>query len=252
MGATDEAGADPAQRRVGFESAGPPPMRLRVRFSKTRAARFLSHLDLLKVLERALRRATLPVAYSEGFHPHVRMHFGPPLPLGHASTSEWLDLDMATRTEAEAFRDRLNASLPDGMRVEEAREIPLAHPSLGSQIGRGVYRVEVTGSAEALASLPARVQELLLQEEIIIEKNNNKTHQSKKVDLRGFVEDLRVVEPAALPVVMEVVLRLGSQGGVRPEDVLEALAPGGGYRAGLVERTSLQENRSGCWRDPWP
>ena len=180
------------------------------------------------------------------------MHFGPPLPLGHASTAEWLDIDMATPTEAQEFTDRLNASLPDGMRVEEAREIPLASPSLGSQIGRGVYRVDVVGAAEALASLPARVQELLLQKEIIFEKNNSKTHQSKRVDLRGFVEDLRVVEPAATPVVMEVVLRLGSQGGVRPEDVLEALAPGGGYRASLVERTALQENRGGDWRDPWP
>lgn len=247
-----QPGGDPGERRVGFESAGPPPMRLRVRFSKTGTTRYLSHLDLLAALERALRRAGLPVAYSEGFHPHVRMHFGPPLPLGHASTSEWLDLDMQERIEPVAFTGRLNEALPRDMRVIEAREIPVSHGSLGSQIGRAVYRLEVKASPETAAALPGLVAALMARKEILVEKTNKKTLQTKTVDLRGFIDDVHVVGCGSEALTMEICLRLGPQGSVRPEDVLEALAPGGDLRARTVERVALQQKRGGSWQDPWP
>ncbi|MBI3793670.1 MAG: TIGR03960 family B12-binding radical SAM protein [Nitrospinae bacterium] len=92
--------------------------RYRVRFRKEGTARYLSHLDMVTGFSRAIRRAALPVAYSEGFHPHQRLSFGNALPVGVASLCETLDVEMAKKTEPTEIMDALNKELEEGLVVD--------------------------------------------------------------------------------------------------------------------------------------
>ncbi|NDY41851.1 TIGR03960 family B12-binding radical SAM protein, partial [Dissulfurirhabdus thermomarina] len=102
--------------------ASPPPagIALRLRWEKRGGARFLGHLDAARAFHRAARRAALPVRYSEGFHPMPRLSFGPPVPLGTESQAEWAVLVLERPVPPGEVAERLNAHLPEGLRVVSA------------------------------------------------------------------------------------------------------------------------------------
>ncbi|NLZ44055.1 MAG: DUF2344 domain-containing protein [Clostridia bacterium] len=111
----------------------------RLRYAKSGPARYASHLDLGRALGRALRRAELPVAYSQGFHPLPKMAFGPPLPVGVESEAEFLEITLTRELPAGEIARRLNAVLPTGLVVMGVLPLPLKTPSLMSLIDRFTY-----------------------------------------------------------------------------------------------------------------
>jgi radical SAM-linked protein len=117
-------------------------IKFRVRYSKQAEMRLASHLDTVRCIQRGLRRAGAPVCYSEGFSPHPRISFGPPLPLGVAGESECLDI-LFTRMPAGGWIDRLNDCLPKGLSMIEARMVGLNCASLMSVVNAGAYSVEI-------------------------------------------------------------------------------------------------------------
>src|SRR6478672_6634244 len=91
---------DAARRWIARDrAAGVRPMKVRIRFSKLGKIRFTSHRDVARIWERALRRAAVPVAYTEGFSPHPKLSFGLALSTGHESLGEYLDVDMRRRPQ---------------------------------------------------------------------------------------------------------------------------------------------------------
>jgi len=115
--------------------------RVRIRFTKTGSMRYLSHLEMINLFTRAVARGGIPVRFSQGFHPHPKFSFATALSVGVESRAEYLDMEVAAGFVAEAAMTALNAVLPEGMTVLEAREIPLKSESL-SVIMDGVrYRV---------------------------------------------------------------------------------------------------------------
>jgi radical SAM-linked protein len=114
--------------------------------------RFLSHLDLMRTWERALRRSGLPLAFTQGHHPHIKMSFGPPLPLGFRSRAEVFDLELS-RPPGVDLAERLNAVLPGGLTVTCFRPILYKTPSLMSQLEGASYRVRFPGSFLAEAGI---------------------------------------------------------------------------------------------------
>jgi radical SAM-linked protein len=114
-------------------------MRLRVRFEKRGAIRFTSHKDVVRIFQRCLAAAEIPVSYSQGFHPHMRMSFGPPIKTGWEGYDEYMDLHMDE--SCDAFSDRINALLPEGLRVIECAEIGDGTPKLSNDISAADYEV---------------------------------------------------------------------------------------------------------------
>ena len=104
-------------------------VRYRLIYGKTGPARYLGHLDTVRAVHQSLRRAGLPVRYSEGFHPMPRTRFGNPLPVGVASLVEVFDLDMEVRLEPEEIKSKINSALPEGMEVTSALEIEENSPA---------------------------------------------------------------------------------------------------------------------------
>ncbi len=91
----------------------------RARFAKRKELRYLSHLDLLRMMEMILRRADVPLVYSQGYHQRPRIHFGPPLPLGLTSETEWADVELVWEDSDEALKQRLNSVSPPGFEILE-------------------------------------------------------------------------------------------------------------------------------------
>jgi Uncharacterized protein conserved in bacteria (DUF2344) len=107
-------------------------VKVRIQFEKRGAIRFTSHKDVMRIFERAFAAAGVPVSYSEGFHPHVRMSFGPPLKTGWESLEEYMDLQLETPMDEMAAA--VNTKLPDGMRVTQVVPIDDRTPKLAVDI----------------------------------------------------------------------------------------------------------------------
>jgi hypothetical protein len=125
----------------------------RVSFEKLGDARYLSHRNVMDILERALRAARVPVRYTEGFNPHLRLSMGPALPLGQESRHELFDLDVVD-TLAPEFLDAVNDRLPPGMRLLGWTELPSGARSLGKAATEAVYRFTMPNGDEMTQRLP--------------------------------------------------------------------------------------------------
>jgi radical SAM-linked protein len=138
-------------------------MRLRLRFEKTGAVRFASHKDVMRLFQRCLAACGVPVAYSEGYHPHMRMSFGPPLRTGWESRAEYLDLFV--EKPAGDLAQTCNGFLPGGLRVTHVAALPADAPKLATDICAADYQVRVEGPEAAGAAARAAQAERRLAEE---------------------------------------------------------------------------------------
>ena len=125
-------------------------MRMRLSLTKEPEIRFVSHLDLGRALERALRRAKLPIAYSEGFNPHMRLSMGPALPLGQESRHELFDLDLTDAMTPE-LQDAVNSRLPAGVRVLAFQDLSKGARSLGQSATEAVYTFVLPNASNIVA-----------------------------------------------------------------------------------------------------
>jgi radical SAM-linked protein len=203
-------------------------VRVRFRFSKCGKVRFTSHRDVARLWERALRRAALPVASTEGFSPRPKMHFGLALSTGHESLGEYLDVDFREPSFGEAPVDvsalplLLSPLLPDGLEIEAAWVIDRSGPSLQEAVTSCCWRIEVSGVAPE--RLEAAVDAVLAAEQLPVTRER----KGKQVDddLRPAVLELAVANSAADPdehVVLEVELATQPRG-VRPSEFLATLS----------------------------
>jgi len=125
-------------------------LKLRVKFEKGDEVKLISHLNLIKVFVQALRRSGLPVAYSEGFSPHPRVSFGPPLTLGIKSKGEFADLVLEKAIDKDEFKIRFNKELPEGLKIMEVGEVPRESKSLMAIIDIATYKIKPDGEGRSL------------------------------------------------------------------------------------------------------
>lgn len=191
--------------------------RLRFTFARGAAARYVSHLDLARLWERALRRARLPVAYSAGFTPHARIAFAAPLSVGHTGGAELVDVFLGEAVEPEEAAARLGAQLPEGLSLLVAQAVPVSGPALQAQLRAAEY---VVSFAEESPALAIRVAELLARVEVPIERRRE-GKRVKDLDLRPFIQTLIVTSTSPAQLVMR--LKMDTAGAARPDEVLAAL-----------------------------
>lgn len=205
-------------------------MRLRVTFSKGGPLTYTSHLDLARVWERALRRARIPLAYSQGFNPRPKLQLAAALPLGHTGEAELLDVWLERPVAADRFARALGPVLPAGLAIGQVCLVDWQAPVLPTQVVAAEYQVTVEWG-EPAESVADRITRLLAAPELECER------RGKKYDLRALVERLwleRCPEPAEGGVAegevvlgMQLAARQGATG--RPEAVLEVLGMGGSF-----------------------
>lgn len=198
--------------RVQPAQQAPPLQKLRVRYAKRGRARFASHRDIGRAVERALRRAEVPMAYSSGFSPHPRISYAGASPTGAASESEYLELGLAQRLDPDALREQLNQALPEGIVVVGVAE---AEPgSLADLLTASCWRLDVPGVTAAIAELAANA--LLAEPEHKVERMTKSGMRS--FDVRSAILRLRVEGEGLFELVSAIGTPL-----VRPDDVVTAL-----------------------------
>jgi radical SAM family uncharacterized protein/radical SAM-linked protein len=164
--------------------------RIRIRFTKVGPMRLLSHLEMLNMFSRAVKRAGIPIRYSAGFHPHPKFSFATALSVGVESLAEYLDMEIEAGFGAPRVREMLNRTLPEGMEVLESFEIPLRADSLSTIMDKVRYRVTLPpGSVHAL---PALAEAFLALETYV----HLREKQSKivEIDLRRELFELHASE----------------------------------------------------------
>jgi radical SAM-linked protein len=191
--------------------------KLRLRYAKRGPLRFASHRDLARALERALRRARVPMAYSAGFTPHPKISYVGAAPTGAASEAEYVEIGLAERRDPEEVRAALDASLPPGIDVLECVEA-LGPGSLADRIDATTWRVELPGVAPA--ELAAAVEAFLAADVVTVEKRTK--NGLRDIDARPAVAAASAAEEAGCAILHMVVRQVTPA--VRPDDVLAALA----------------------------
>lgn len=205
-------------------------MRVRITFSKQGPLRFIGHLDLHRLWERAMRRAGLPIAYSQGFHPQPKISLAAALPLGFSSRGEVLDVRLNEELTVTDISTRLQESLPPDIKIIDVQSVDERLPALQTQVLSAAYNVHLTEAIDG-SELTRRVEMLMNSESLLRER------RGKSYDLRPLIEMLSVITEANGKVWLKMTLasREGATG--RPEEVLSAL----GIEADTtrVERTRL-------------
>ena len=234
-------------------------MKLRVRFRKVGKIRFIGHRDVARVTERAVRKVGLPVTYSQGFSPRMKLSFGLALPTGYESDAEFLELPLA----ADAVRDgpngpvivcrsgphdpckhesevstasycnlarALTEALPVGMSVSAIVLTDGSGPSLQAAVRSCGWQFEIAGLEAAMAT--KAVEEFLASETVVTER----VHKGKTLssDIRPGVAALRVEESSGRGAVLSAELSATPRV-VRPSELVPALAPA--HEMGIARRT---------------
>lgn len=193
-------------------------MRFRITYQKTEELRYTGNLDLHKIWERYLRRANLPVAYSQGFHPQPRIQQACPLPLGFLALKEQIDIFIdSDQITAEMLIRNLQAASYPGISLLSVDSVAVNDPAVTTRVEAAEYRVEFLDKLDP-AELEKRVTDLLAAEQLI------RSRRGKEYDLRPLIEEMSVShspEDGTKALSLRLAARQGATG--RPEEVISAL-----------------------------
>jgi radical SAM family uncharacterized protein/radical SAM-linked protein len=236
--------------------------RLRFAFAKTGDLALISHLDTVRLLERALRRSGLPVSFTGGFHPLPRLQLALPLPLAVEGLGEWFDLEFAKTIDPEQAHERLQAELPDGLALRSVRQVPLGGPSLSQELRAAHWSLELHPAAtiSPTAELPAGAQaadwptwecwqraiQALLESTTLPWNDTDKKGRPRSRDCRPYLLSLNLVTHRSDPWNPGAELRLEAAidllgRSLRPEHLCAWLGGelGYGLRLGRMRRLTL-------------
>jgi radical SAM-linked protein len=194
--------------------------RLRVTFRKVGATRWIGHLDVSRTWERALNRAAIPMAYTQGFNRRPRMQFASALPLGYTSACELVDLWLATEIDPAQALAQLQTCMAPGIEVTAAKTVDIKEAALPTLTVASRFVVRFNHVDVDADLLAVRVSEMLAAETVLIEKPGRK-NRGKLYNLRPRIMSMRVI--AGQPVEMEMVLSAAEGQAGRPNDIVAAL-----------------------------
>lgn len=187
--------------------------RIRIFYKKGPELQYTGNLDMHKVWERTFRRAKLPLAYSQGFHPQPKIQQAAPLPLGFTSNAEIVDIWLDTDDPLDILTRKLTETIQPGLTINQVQSIELFSEALPNLVHATTYLVEFY--EDPGADFRTRVAELLSK------TNIERERRGKKYDLRPLVERLEVERPEPFTLSMQLTSLPSATG--RPEEVLEEL-----------------------------
>ncbi|MGN0784443.1 MAG: TIGR03936 family radical SAM-associated protein [Candidatus Aphodomorpha sp.] len=207
-------------------------MRMFAVYQKHEALSFISHLDIQRTLQRAFRRARIPLAYSDGFNPHPQLSFAAAVPTGAASTCEWFEVRLSEPVAPEAFLARTNAAMPDGLQLLRAFEAPEQAGKLTVMVRAAEYRARLTAETALSAEAVQEALDALLAGEIIVNKRTK--GGVKPVDIRPQIMQATVEGIEGNEMILHVLGKLQADGGLRVELLTDALFDRLGAQGGVA------------------
>jgi radical SAM-linked protein len=212
--------------------------RLRIRFCRGEEIKFISHLDTMRLWQRALHRAGIPLAYSEGFSPHPRISLAAPLQVGVTSQAELMDIFCTRWVSPHFFTDAVNQQLPSGIKILQVYAVAPTMPSLQSQVSHTEYEVQIETEREK-ADIESAIASLLATKKLPWHHERDTGRRS--YDLRALIDNLQLTQWHKGHCTIGMRLRCDNGGSGRPEQVAAALGfsyPHSIHRTKLILRTS--------------
>ena len=209
-------------------------MRMLGVFEKNQRIRHIGHLDIQRAVQRGLRRSGLPVAYSNGFNPHILITFASALSTGACGKREIMDVTMAEEVSPEEFLEKMNHAMPPEMRLSEARALDQKHPALMASLRAAKYDLLIRDAEQAeqlAAAIPA-----MMARETVTAMRKTKT-ALKECDIKPLIYDLKAEGQHIL-----ATLTLTEREACKPGMLLEALSREAGIEGEirmLITRTAL-------------
>lgn len=158
---------------------------LRARFEKSGRAVFISHLDLMRTMQRAIKRSKIPIWYSQGFNPHIYLNFPLALSLGVTSRTEFMDFAVTEQVEPDKLVEMLNKSMPEGLKITEISEPVCAN----KDIGYAEYKIEFVSEQTSVNKMLSYLENMMSMDVIEIDKRS-KSKGTVKVDIKPHINIL--------------------------------------------------------------
>lgn len=191
------------------------------RYEKGEPIRFIAHLDLMRAMQRALRRARIPLAFTQGRHPRPRVAYASPLAVGATSEAEIMALELEEPLDPAVVQDALNECLPDGLRILASWTNPPHKSRLSvGELDTSDFRVTICGPVDA-DELRRRVSALQTAPTIVYTRKRE--DKVREVDLRPFLSDIAVEQMETGRAVLRLRLKALPGGGASPVEILEVL-----------------------------
>jgi len=214
-------------------------MRMLAVFEKGERIRHIGHLDIQRSVQRGLRRSGLPVAYSQGFNPHILITFASALSTGACGKREIMDVTMAEDVEAGEFMEKMNRAMPPEMQLKEARAVDNKHPSLMGMVAAADYDLLIRDEEQG-EKLAAAVPEMMRQEQIMaMRKTKTKLAEC---DIKPLIYSLRA-EKSEGKTHLRAMMTLTERESCKPQMLLEALKT----QAGMEEEVRMLVTREGLY-----
>ncbi|MFW6381364.1 MAG: TIGR03936 family radical SAM-associated protein [Bacillota bacterium] len=192
-------------------------MLIRTKFAKMKPVRYISHLEVMDTLRRSFRRAELPVAYSQGYNPHIQLSMGQPLSVGMTGYGEYFDLELEAGMAIKDYLNRVNRFLPAGFRLLKARQVPRGVKSLQAIADTAIFMIKMEIDNE-FDQKYLKERFLDFKEIRIVRYRRNK--EDRVLDLRPMIYDVSVLKPD----YWRFIVSTGSRGNVRPTELIRALS----------------------------
>lgn len=207
-------------------------MNLRVKFTKKGYLKYISHLDMMRLFQRAFRRGNIPIKYSQGFNPQPKLSIANPLALGIESEEEFMDIELYEKISEKEFIKIMNKELPEGIKILDARYVDDKNV-VSSIVGWSYYEISVkSNNVKDINFLEAKINEWLRKDEIILERTRYKKGKEIK-DIRNIrplignvnlvKDDKNINEDIEYIIKFRCLLRTGDSGNLKPRDFLSAV-----------------------------
>ena len=194
--------------------------RVRVTFAKEGPLRWVAHLDMMRTWERTIRRAVLPLSYSQGYSPHAKIALAAPLPVGVSGTAELVDIWLDDALPLDEVARQLRQVMPPGLSVSSIEQVPDSLPAMQACLRAARYEVRFPAGAVDPSAVASAVGDLLARDSV--EWEEQRGERVRKYDLRATILDLTAREESDVAVIdMHLSLEEGRTG--RPAQVLKAL-----------------------------
>lgn len=218
-------------------------MLIRIHYRKTAEGRFLSHLDIAHSWERGIKRAGLPLAYSQGFNPHPKITFASALAVGTTSDGEYLDMELTEDLEVSLVQEKLEKALAPAFQIVRLKKMEGKQDALMSLVNFAEYRLLVETTEEtSQEKLEAVIAEIFKREEVNILRFKKNSQEKRTVNIRPGIHAIKA-QADGQKVVIELGIQTGSEFNVRPEEVIYGM-----MACGLPPvQHILRIHRQGLW-----
>lgn len=185
--------------------------KIRVKYTKGKSLRFLTHLEVVSAIRQAVRRASLPVCISSGFSPHPKVSFGPPLAVGYTSNCEIFDMEMFRRIGADEVEKSLSSSMPPALGIISASSVPVVSKSVELLVNAAKYSAEMSLQNEVAQ---IKIKDFFSAKEFLIERITDKSRRT--IDVRPLMIYMKYAGGK-----IEMFLRFGPQKTAKPDVVIQ-------------------------------